>query len=198
MYYDMIREMLWSCWKKLIAMSQSPEPSQRPQSMQAGDFLATEVSRLESVRDAWLDSPNSETRGSTPRSIIHRERLRVPEVISGQDAMIDDDCPLCQMMGDSTSLGLCGYDGSSMDDDFAFNMSFRTREEWVADQKKWEDFNRRFRDEWEERERLGVTSQTPDQDGSNTEWSKTFAVGDAADVPLGVRVFEIGCRLARS
>ncbi len=39
-----------------------------------------------------------------------------------------------------------------MDEDFAFS-SFRTRAEWEADRRQWEEFKEKFDQEWEERER---------------------------------------------
>lgn len=75
-------------------------------------------------------------------------------------------------------------------------MRHRTREEWDEKQRRREDFNRRFNAECEERKQLGVTSSTPREDGSNAVWSRSFSVADTADVPLGIRVFGVGCSLA--
>jgi hypothetical protein len=151
---------------------------------------------LEKVRDQWLETPHSETRGRSPRSIIDRERARLPEGVSGSDAMIDSDCPCCQMMAETSGPWIWHFDGSGMDDDFAFDTRSRTRDEWDANQRKWEEFNRRFNAEQAERERLGVKSSSPNEDGSNAVWSRSFSVGDTADLPLGIRVFRIGCQLA--
>ena len=78
-YYDLVRELLWSCWEQLTELAQSPTVGHRPESFTVGDFLTTEVPRLESVREAWLDTPDPECHGRTPRSIIARERARLPE-----------------------------------------------------------------------------------------------------------------------
>jgi hypothetical protein len=43
---------------------------------------------------------------------------------------------------------------------------------------------------------LGVTESARREEGPNGVWSRSFAVGEIADVPLGVRVFGIGCQLA--
>ena len=44
-----------------------------------------------------------------------------------------------------------------------------------------------------EREWLGVTDAAP---GPGAVWSRSVCAGDTADVPLGIRVFGVGCRLA--
>ena len=168
----------------------------RPESFTVGDFLTTEVPRLESVREAWLDTPDPECHGRTPRSIIDRERARLPEGMTGHDAMIDPDCPCCQMMGEMSGPTFWHLDGSDMDDEFAFDIYRRTREEWEEEQRGWEEHSRRFDAEWSERKRLGVTDSTPREDGSSAIWSRSFSVGDTADVPLGIRVFGVGCHLA--
>ncbi|MEX0641850.1 MAG: hypothetical protein WD468_04075, partial [Pirellulales bacterium] len=195
-YYDLVRELLWSCWEQLTELAQSPNVGQQPDSLTAGDFLTTEVPRLERVREAWLDTPDPECHGRTPRSIIDRERARLPEAMSGHDAMVDPDCPCCQMMGDMPGPWFWHLDGCNMDDQFAFNIYHRTREEWEEERRGWEERSRRFNAQWSEPERLGVTDSTPGEDGSNAVWSRSFCVGDTADVPLGVRVFGLGCRMA--
>jgi hypothetical protein len=195
-YYDLVRELLWSSWEQLAELSQSSRESQRPQFLMVGDFLTTEVPRLEQVREQWLNTPDPECHGRTPRSMIQRERARLPEGMSGRDAMIDPDCPCCQMMAEMHGPMFWGLDGSSMDDEFAFDMYRRTREEWEEEQRRWEENSRRFDAEWSERKRLGVTDQQLYDSDSDNVWSRSFSVGDAADVPLGIRVFGIGCRLA--
>lgn len=195
-YYDLVRELLWSCWEQLTELAEAPVLGHRPDSLAVGDFLTTEVPRLESVREAWLDAPDPECHGRTPRSIITRERARLPEGMSGHDAMIDPDCPCCQMMGELPGPCFWHLDGCNMDDEFAFDINHRTREAWEEEQRRWEEHSRRFDAEWSERKRLGVTDSTPREDGSNAVWSRSFGVRDTADVPLGVRVFGLGCRLA--
>lgn len=195
-YYDLVRELLWSCWGQLNELAQSPKAGHRPDALTVGDFLTTEVPRLESIRDAWLDEPDFECHGRTPRSIIDRERARLPEGMSGHEAMIDPDCPCCQMLADMPGPSFWHLDGSEMDDDFAFDMQHRTREEWEAERREWDERSRRFNAEWAERKCLDVTDSRFNEDGSKSVWSHSFCVGDAADVPLGIRVFGLGCHLA--
>jgi primase-polymerase (primpol)-like protein len=48
-------------------------------------------------------------------------------------------------------VGFWHLDGSHMDDDFAFS-ELRTREEWEARRREWEEFTEKFNREWEERQ----------------------------------------------
>ncbi len=196
MYYELVRELLWSCWEQLTERAQAPSVGHGPEWFTVGDFLTTEVPRLESVREAWLDTPDPEFDGRTPRSIITRERARLPEAMSGDEALIDPDCPCCQMMDEMCGPGFWNLDSSGMDDDFAFDIYRRTREEWEEEQRGWEEHRGRFDAEWTERKRLGITDSTPGEDGSSACWSRSFSVGPTAEVPLGVRVFGVGCQLA--
>jgi len=192
-YYDLVRELLWSCWERLNELARSTLDASTLDALTVGDFLAAEVPRLEGVREAWLDQGDPEFHGRTPRSIIDRERARLPEAVSGDEAMIDPDCPCCQMMADDPGPVFWHLDGSEMDDDFAFDIYHRTREEWEQEQRDWEEHRLRFEAEQQERQRLGVATSSDDP---QSPWSRSFSVGEAADVPLGVRIFGLGCRLA--
>ena len=153
-YYDLVRELLWSCWERLGEMAQSPLAGQRLDSLTVGDFLTTEVPRLEIVRQAWFDTPDPEFFGRTPRAIIENERARLPEAIGRHEAIVDPDCPCCQMMSEMPGPGFWHLDGSGMDDDFAFDIYRRTREEWDEEQRRSEEFNKKFDAEWSERKKL--------------------------------------------
>jgi hypothetical protein len=83
-----------------------------------------------------------------------------------------------------------------MDDEFAFDTQHRTREEWEAERKEWEEHSRRFNAERAEREHLGVTDRTPRDEGPGGIWSRSYYVDSISELPLGIRVFGIGCRLA--
>jgi hypothetical protein len=129
-YYELVRELLWSSWERLTELAESPKAALRPGVLAPGDFLAMEVPRLEQVRDEWLDSPDPEFHGRTPRSIVHNERIRRPEAMSGHEAMVDADCPCCQLVADMPGPVFWGLDGCNMDDDFAFDIQHATREQW--------------------------------------------------------------------
>jgi hypothetical protein len=195
-YYSLVRELLWSCWEQLAERASSPQGAERLASLAAGDFLADEVPRLEKVREAWLDAPDVELHGRTPRSVINRERARLPEGISGKEAIVDPDCPCCQMLADMPGPAFWHLDGSGMDDEFAFDMRHRTRDEWEAEQQRWEEHRRQFDAEWAERTRLGVTNAHATRDGSPSVWSRSLDIDGQDDVPLGARAFSVGCNLA--
>lgn len=139
LYYNLIRELLWSCWEQLIELEKTPSGAGLTEKLAIEDFLTSEVPRLERTRDRWLDEPDPDFHGRTPRSIINRERARLPEGLSGPEAMIDPDCPCCQMLAEMPGPTFWHLDGSEMDHDFAFDIFHRTREEWEAHQRLWEE-----------------------------------------------------------
>jgi hypothetical protein len=195
-YYGLVHELLDSSWQQLVESRKTQPAASGPEPLSVEDFLTSEVPRLESVRDLWLDSPDSECHGRTPRSIIDRERARLPEGMSGHDAMVDADCPCCQMLADMPGPTFWHLDGSAMDDDFAFDIYHCTREEWEAEQQEWAEHRKRCDAEWAERQRLGATDPHGGAPGEESVWSSSFSVADATDVPLGIRLFGIGCQLA--
>jgi hypothetical protein len=77
-YYSLVRALLWSCWRRLVESRETQAAATRPEALTVGDFLTSEIPRLESVRDQWLDTPDPECHGRTPCSIIERERARLP------------------------------------------------------------------------------------------------------------------------
>ncbi len=104
--------------------------------------------------------------------------------------------PCCQMLADLPGPGFWHLDGCNMDDDFAFDIYSATREDWELEHDRWEENAKRFEAEQNECKHLGVTDPNLSGDNSASIWSSSFAVGNTADVPLGVRVFGIGCHLA--
>jgi hypothetical protein len=195
-YYSLVRVLLRSCRERLVELRDARPAASGPEALTVGDFLSDEIPRLEAIRDDWLDTPDVELHGRTPRSVIDRERARLPEAMCGHDAIIDPDCPCCQILAEMPGPMFWFLDGSEMDDDFAFDISHSTREEWDEERRQWEEHHKRFEAEWAERERLGVTGFGPAENGEKSVWSSSFSVGDAADVPLGIRLFGIGGHLA--
>ena len=104
--------------------------------------LQRETARLENNRRVWLSTPQEDLQGFSPEEVIERERQRLPLAVSGEAAMADCDCPLCQMMAESGPV-FWNLDGSHMDEDFAFSFC-RTYEEWESDHRGWEEFHERF------------------------------------------------------
>jgi hypothetical protein len=145
-YYDLVRHLLLSALPSEGFCPADPMPQT--------EYLQ-QLARLEQLKTDWLEQPQEDFGGRIPALIIENERIRLPLAMRGHDMVIDDDCPVCQMMGDDTGLGMeVGFwhlDGSHMDEDFSFS-SFRTRAEWEADRRQWEEFKEKFDREWEERE----------------------------------------------
>lgn len=195
-YYELVRALVWSSWNRLAApTSELPCVS----TLEAGSvdrFVALEVPRLELVRDEWLDTPDPEFHFRTPKSIIDNERARIPESVSGREAMIDPDCPCCQMMADMSGPVFWHLDSCNMDDDFAFDISCKTREQWEARRREWERASQQVNAEWEERKRLGLPESSPMSNEDSSLWMTNCRVDDTPDVPLGLRLFGLGCRLA--
>src|SRR5205807_1328391 len=137
-YYDLVRYLLWECWERV--RTAAPE-------------IAQLKSCLEELKEEWLEQPKKDYSGRIPAIIIENERRRLPSTMSSKDVVIDEDCDICQMMGDDIRMGLgvsfWGLDGCNMDDDFAFSF-LRTPEEWKADKQQWEEFNREFDRKWKE------------------------------------------------
>jgi hypothetical protein len=186
-YYDLIREMIWSARKLVGQMPAAGSVLTEP----PANALMVELAKL---REEWFDRPDPDFGNRTPRGLIENERRRLPEAGAADDAVIDDDCPLCQMQADMPGPGFWHLDGCEMDDDFAFSFH-RTREEFEAEQREHEESYRRWAAEDAERDRLGVTY--PGGDGMGSDGGSESL---ALDRPPGghapfMRLFTIGSRL---
>jgi hypothetical protein len=118
MYYELIRHML--------------------------EEFSPVVGELEEVKERWLGSPDGGGTSRVPSEIIEAERRRLPLEATCQEMMIDEDCPICQMMqSEFDTPTFMHLDGGSLEDAFEFSM-YRTREEWDDNRRQWEEFNRRF------------------------------------------------------
>ncbi len=122
-YYDLFRYLLEECF--------------------SGKF--TEVGQLEQLAANWLNNPQGEFSGRTPASIIESERRRINLTMSAHECLIDEDCEICEMMAAEFETPMFwGLDGSGMEyDRFEFSLN-KTREEWEAEQTRYEEFNREF------------------------------------------------------
>jgi hypothetical protein len=148
-YYDLVRHLLWSAPKETGRLGEEETGRNKPEE------LEPKIARLEKLKTEWLEKPLEDYGGRIPTLLIENERIRLPIAMRGHDMVIDDDCPVCQMMANDAQLGMqVGFwhlDGSHMDDDFAFS-ELRTREEWEARRREWEEFTEKFNREWEERQ----------------------------------------------
>jgi hypothetical protein len=136
-YYDLVRRLLSRCWERV----------QVPDRIEA----ATEMARLEEIKTAWLDERQRDFDGRIPSAIIESERRRIPLVMSAKDMIVDENCELCQMLGEESVVGLGpGFwhlDGCNMDEGFAFSFH-RTREEWDEEERRRKQFNEEFDRDW--------------------------------------------------
>lgn len=191
-YYYLLRHVLWSCHDQV--RSQAAERADWP-TLSLGDFLTVEVPRLAGARDDWLDAPKGDLSGRTPREVNDDERRRRPQAMSAHDAMIDDDCPLCQMMADGFGPMFWHLDGCNMDDEFAFSW-FRTREEWEEQQREYEEMSRHFDAKRATEKELQVEKPGEGYVDPDTVWRQSFSAADAGDEPLELRLFAVGSHLA--
>ncbi len=162
-YYDLVRYLLWSALpsERFCPADPLPQTEYRQQ-----------LAQLEQLKTVWLEQPQEDFGGKIPALIIENERIRLPIAMRGHDMVIDDDCPVCRMMGDDTGLGMeVGFwhlDGSHMDDDFAFSF-YKTREEWEAENRRREEFDKEFNRRREERQQR-IARGEPVEDEFNLNW----------------------------
>ena len=156
-YYDLVRHLLWECWER-VRKSAKVKNSEGT----AAQEITQLKSCLENLKTEWLEQPQKDYSGRIPALIIENERRRLPSTMSSKDVVIDEDCDICRMMGEDISMGLgvsfWSLDGCNMDDDFAFSF-FQTREEWEADKRQWEEFNREFDRKWKEEHPEGLVDE---------------------------------------
>ncbi|MEX2142010.1 MAG: hypothetical protein WD894_22275 [Pirellulales bacterium] len=191
-YYYLVRHLLWSCRDLCAEFRSTP----KNEFAATGDFLTTAVPQLEHLRDQWLDAPSREYHGRTPRSIIDRERRRMPEAMSRSEIMIDDDCPLCAMAADMPGPTFWHLDGCNMDPDFAFSIFERTREEWEEKEREYQEFNRKYNERQAERERLGVEYPGKGYSDPDYVWQRSFVAPESEETSLVMRLFSIGFNLS--
>jgi hypothetical protein len=115
------------------------------------------VRRLEQAKRDWLENGDGEYEGKTPANIIENERRRLPQAMTPQELIIDENCDICRMSALEAEMGygpgFWHLDGSHMDDDFAFS-SCLTREEWEAENRHREEMMLEISREQEERRRI--------------------------------------------
>jgi hypothetical protein len=166
LYYDLVRHLIWSA----LTLQHSPCE------------IEASVSRLEVIKRDWLENPQEDSAGRTPANIIDSERRRLPLTLSRGEMIVDEDCYTCVMMANDPTMGpgFMHFDGSHMDDEFAFSF-LRTREEWDEENKRREQFNQEFNLRWEERqERLARGEVVEDE--FNLDWVDSF---NDSNEPIG-------------
>ena len=130
LYYDLVRHLVWDCWNRLAQSQGRPLDENE------------ETRRLARSQDDWLAEPQYEDLGGrTPQEVINSERTRIPLAMSSGEAVVDDDCPLCQMLAEDAGPVFWHLDGCNHDDDFAFS-TYATRDEWEQERRRQEDLFR--------------------------------------------------------
>jgi hypothetical protein len=193
LYYDLVRELLSECVARMAALGTAQAD------------LPAESEHLQQHLQDWMNHPHGEFHDRTPQSIIDRERRRLPECISGEEAVIDHDCPMCEMMADEQfGPGFWYLDGCNMDDDFAFSFH-NTREEWEAEQREFEERNRTWEAKRQHDEAfiggdIGLKDYLSTDDAQSAIWQTSYSDPRAADalapqeaVPL--MLFAVGAHL---
>jgi hypothetical protein len=167
-YYNFVRYLVGECWDRIrdyrSCVSGNAElehtgkvdaPSARPTKVaehlsRPADSTDVMAQCLQETGEAWLNSPCEELGGRIPIAIIESERRRIPLIISAKEVLFDD-CPLCEMlaedMGETLGPGFFHLDGSNMDPLFEFS-TYLTREEWEAEERRWEEYNEEFARQW--------------------------------------------------
>jgi hypothetical protein len=181
-YYELLRHLLHECWEVIVAAP----PDRRALTSDAA------IERLRKVQQEWLHTPSQEYFKKSPLQLIECERQRVPLGESGKQAMIDCDCPLCQMMADSGPV-FWHLDTSNMDDDFPFAVFETTREQWEAERHSYNESCDRMGTDADEKLILADTAIAGA--ASNSPWQRSFVRSIPGASPE-FALYGIGCRLA--
>ncbi len=201
LYYDMVRDLIWNCWRSVAepkAGGAEPDAAGGPRESLAP---ADEIARLEQVQHEWLTTPDFEDLGGRlPADVIDLERMRIPMAVSGDEAVIDPDCPLCQMLAEDSQFGptFWNLDGCNMDQDYPFSFH-PTREAWEEEQREWEEFARQC-DEKRAKERAerAARGETDEEArwSNDSVWLRSFPSGNPGTESPSVRMFGIGSHVA--
>ena len=195
MHYDLVRVLLHSCWSVLEQQHNRGLAAGGPNSVTLCDFLTSEAPRLEEMQNRWLVTPNPEFHGQTPLMIIDRERSRLPEGLSAAEAIVDSECPCCQIMADMPGPVFWSLDGCNMDEDFAFDIDHHTREEWEAEQREYEEFSRKLDAQDQGRIEQDNSAGSGDKPPIDRIWASRFSVAEDITVPRSIRLIEIAGHL---
>jgi len=154
MYYDLVRYLI--CCASDFRQSRGQTP--------AADDLESQTARLEQIKQEWLATPGPDSGGRAPVNIIESERCRLPLAMQPSELLIDHDCPLCVMSAQEAAAGISisfqHFDGSHLDEDFAFSF-YLTRKEWEEENRRREAFDRDFNRRWKERETRIAAGENP-------------------------------------
>lgn len=74
------------------------------------------MARLEPIETEWLECPQPDFNGKNPANILECERKRLPLIMSAEEAVIDEDYPICQAMGAEFTPTFWHLDGCNLED----------------------------------------------------------------------------------
>ncbi len=189
MYYDYVREVAWSCWDGLRAMSDTERAALATSQRELDAFVRDEVMRLRKVGEQWLDAPWDEDPRRTPRGIINLERRRQPN--GGQFHPADPDCPCCQALAEMPGIGFWHMDGCNMDDLFAFAYHHETIESWERDQADHRELSVQMDQEWDLAKEWGLPPQYSEPPSHFGDVWRLIVKETTGEIPLGKRLNKV-------
>ena len=185
-----MRWLVGECWRRVVEPAIDAAPAVASQ--------ADVQQWLRQIQDEWLQEPDWEDfSGRTPAEVIRCERQRIPMAASAGEAVIDDDCPLCQMLGEGVGPMFWHLDGCNMDDDFPFAIYHRTRQEWEEEQRRDRESQHTFEEE-RNCEQAVLENELPGREpaGGPSIWTRSIVNTELGDAGPWVTLFGIGCRVA--
>ncbi len=188
LYYDLVRFLITECRQHI---QDHPDAT-----------LESARVRLEQLAQEWLAMPKPDYHNHSPAELIDKERRREPLTLSGAAAVVDHDCPLCQMMAEDMGPCFWHLDGSHMEHEFTFS-TCRTRDQWDEQQRQWQEIDQKFSAEAkslpsENTKFSAILGAGQPAEPSPPIWDRTFADTKPGDpsVPMEVVLFGIGACLA--
>lgn len=137
-YYDLVRFLISKCWKHVKIKRPVPIPD--------------ELARLKRLQSDWLQRPRGDYEGKSAVYIAECERKRLPLAVPAEEAIFDDDCPLCRAMAGHSGPVFCHFDGSQMEDDFPFSLCL-TYEEWEEERYLRHEFRKDLEKKWDQQDK---------------------------------------------
>jgi len=119
----------------------------RPHCEERNITIDAEAARLEQFKADWLECPQPDLGGRNPAYILECERKRLPLIMSAEETVIDEDCPLCHAMAEEFTPMFCHLDGCNMDNDFPFSF-YRTRGEWEQEELRFKQYVDECNEKW--------------------------------------------------
>ncbi len=172
LYYDLVRELLLGYFEHLIEHS-APSPGSQ--------WLTTR-------RDEWMETPQVELVGLTPREAIERERLRLPLIDPPGHEMTDDDCLICRMSAElGTGPAFIHLDAFHFDGEFAFSLH-ACEEDWQVEQAAVEASFERFESEW----RQESCAEVDTKGRTDAIWQRVFVNQEMLGRSVGEDTMAVG------